>query len=98
MRKWCCRNSFNKLNNRGGSYDDWSLPNGDLLTNIYRNLVEPNKAIFFGTYWTRLDQPSGKVWVRKFLSGSNDDNYFLSPKSVEHGIVAVRSFRLSDIE
>ena len=84
---------------RGGGYDDWSLPNGDLLTNIYKNLVEPNKVTFlYMTYWTKLDQPSGKVWVRKFLSGSNDANYFLSSKSVEHGIVAVRRFRLSELE
>ena len=99
MGKWCCRNPFNKLNNRGGGYDYWSLPNGDLLTNIYKNLVEHNKGIFFHTtYWTKLDQPSGKVWVRKFFRGSNDENYFLSPKSVEHGIVAVRRFRLSELE
>ena len=84
---------------RGGGYDDWSLPNGDLLTKIYGNLVEPNKGIsFYITYWTKLDQLPGKVWVRKFLSGSNDENYFLSPKSAEHGIVAVRHFRLSELE
>ena len=76
---------------RGGSYDDWYLPNKEELDWIYENLRRTKKITGDTWYWSSSSKSTDRAWGQYFNNGDRCSDY----KGNTNSVRAVRAFNTS---